>query len=268
MPPNEHLPVLLVVEAVSEFLEAPLLSPQTPAQPDLEIDLHYQSPDQSQWTNQVRLIEPLLDGLSLSEIVENSTHQDLSFLAQELGQSAENLMQVAVAARMEAAFSVAAPVFYAFLYQQTPSSLPTPLLDTSQDFTLIDALVQNIGSLIFALSADVQQGTLISAVALDLIDPRFTDRIPEIVKQLQALRVTDMLNQPYLVGTPRSLRSSARQRSPRHSSRLFRRPWQRIHSRCAISGALWETVSTASRRQSTSIERALSIGAFVKTMCR
>jgi hypothetical protein len=265
VPPNEHLPVLLVVEAVSEFLDTPLLSPQTPAQPDLEIDLHYQSPDQSQWTNQVRLIEPLLDGLSLSEIVENSTHQDLSFLAQELGQSAENLMQVAVAARMEAAFSVAAPVFYAFLYQQTPSSLPTPLLDASQDFTLIDALVQNLGSLIFALSADVQQGTLISAVALDLIDPRFTERIPEIVKHLQALRVTDMLNQPYLVGSTTLSQILGAAAVPAAQQQAFS---QALATNTQPMRNFWRTLGDGQHgftaAEASSIERALSIGAFVK----
>ena len=122
-------------------------------------------------------------------------------------------------------------------------------LDASQDFTLIDALVQNIGSLIFALSADVQQAALISAVALDLIDPRFTDRIPEIVKQLQALRVTDMLNQPYLVGSATLSQILGAAAVPAAQQQAFSQALGRIPSRCAISGALWEMVSTASRRQ-------------------
>ena len=118
----------------------------------LEIDLSFEPPDQSEWATLVRSIEPLLDGLTLSELVENSTHQDISFLAQELGKSTEAVMRVAVSARLEAAFKIPAPAFYAFLRQRVPAALPSPLLDASQNFTLIAPLVQSIASLIFGLS--------------------------------------------------------------------------------------------------------------------
>ena len=128
--------ILLVVEAQSEHLDAPLFSPLTQAQPTLEIDLNFEPPDQSEWATLVRSIEPLLDGLKLSDLVENSTHQDISFLARELSKSTEAVMRVAVSARLEAAFKIPAPAFYAFLRQQVPAALPSPLLDASQNFTL------------------------------------------------------------------------------------------------------------------------------------
>ena len=132
IPENAPQPVLLVVEALSDHLDEPLPSPLTQAQPDLEIDLNFEPPDQSEWATLVRSIEPLLNGVTLAELVENSTHQDISFLARELGTDTETIMRVAVSARLEAAFDIPAPAFYAFLRQQVPAALPSPLLDASQ----------------------------------------------------------------------------------------------------------------------------------------
>lgn len=184
IPENAPQPLLLVVEALSEYLDAPLLSPLTQAQPVLEVNLSFEPADQSEWATLVRSIEPLLDGLKLSELVENSTHQDISFLGQELSKSTEDVMRVAVSARLDTAFKIPAPAFYAFLRQQVPAALPSPLLDASQNFTLIAPLVQSIASLIFGLSPQVQTQTLTAAIALDLIGPQFTKQISQLVSEL------------------------------------------------------------------------------------
>src|SRR5262249_43408747 len=159
--------------------------PPTPAQADMKIDLAFEPPDQSEWVTLVRALEPLLDGLALGELVESSTHQDISFLARQLNKSAEAIMRVALSARLETAFTIPVPVFYAFLSQRVPATLPSPLLDASENFTLIAPLVQNIASLIFSLSADAQTQTITAAIALDLIGPQLTKEIPRLVDELQ-----------------------------------------------------------------------------------
>src|ERR1035441_10513448 len=194
-------PLLLVVEALSEHLDAPLLSPLTQAQQKQKINLSFEPTDQSDWAKLVRAIEPQLAGVALSELVENSSQHDLSFLAQELNTSTEALMRVTISARLEVAFKIPAPAFYAFLRQQVPSALPKPLLDASQNFTLIDPLVQTISSMIFGLSSQIQTQTLTSAIALDYIGSQITNRIATIVSELQAHHTTDLLNQPYVVGS-------------------------------------------------------------------
>ena len=97
IPGNAPQPVLLVVEAFSDFLDESLLSPLTQAQPDLAIDLNSEPPDQSEWATLVRSLEPLLNGVTLAELVENSTHQDISFLARELATDTETIMRVGFA---------------------------------------------------------------------------------------------------------------------------------------------------------------------------
>jgi hypothetical protein len=100
-PPPDDVPskLLIIVEASSEHLASPLLSPLVEAQPDLQIDLHVEPSDQSELAKLLRGITPLLDRLELTDLVENDEHQDLSFLARELGKTSEEIMRVVVAAR-------------------------------------------------------------------------------------------------------------------------------------------------------------------------
>ncbi len=265
VPERAPEPMLLVVEALSEYLDAPLLSPLTQAQPALEIDLTFEPPDESEWATLVRSMEPFLEGLKLSDLMETSTHQDISFLARELGKSTEVVMRVGVSARLDAAFKIPAPVFYAFLRQQVPAALPSPLLDASQNFTLIDALVARIGSLIFSLSAQVQTQTLTAAIALDLIGPQFTGQIAQLVSELQALHSTDLLNQPYLVGNATLAQLLDVAAVPQAKQQSFA---QALATNTQSMRNFWRTLGDGQHgftaAEASAIERTLSVGAFVK----
>ena len=258
-------PLLVVIEARSEHLDAPLFSPPTKAQPELTVDLAVGPADHSEWAMLTTAIEPLLNGVKLDELVEDKTHQDLTFLASELGKDTETLMRIAVAVRLQDAFELPAPAFYAFLRQRVPAALPSPLLDASQSFTLIGPLVQNIGSLIFALSADVQTQTLTAAVALELIGPQFTDQIPALVAELQSHRATDLLGQPYLVGSSTL--------SELLDAGAIAQPQQQAFATALATNTqsmrnFWRTLGSGksglTMQQASTIERTLSVGAFVK----
>lgn len=267
VPENNPQPLLLVVEATSKHLDAPLVSALTPAQPTLEIDLNLEPTDQSEWTNLVHSIEPLLDGLALCEIVENSTNQDISFLALELGKSTEVVMRVAVSARLETAFGIPAPVVYAFLCQRVPAALPNQLLDAGQNFTLIAPMVQRIASLIFGLSAEVQTQTLTAAIALDLIGPQFTDQIPQLVSELQALHATDLLHQPYLAGntTPAQLLEVAGIEPAKHAAfgQALASSTQPMHE---FWRKLGEGQHGITATEASAIEHTFSVGALVDNL--
>jgi Tc toxin complex TcA C-terminal TcB-binding domain/ABC toxin N-terminal region/Neuraminidase-like domain/Salmonella virulence plasmid 28.1kDa A protein len=257
--------LLIVVEALSEFFEKPLYSAVTPAQADQQIDLSLEQPDDSEWGTLVRGITPLLEGLALGDLVENSSHQDISFLAQELNQSTEAMMRIAVSARLEAAFKIPAAAFYAFLRQRVPAALPSPLVDASQNFTLIDPLVQNIGSLIFTLSADVQRRTLTAAVALNYIGQQFTAQIQQLVEELQAQRATNLLNQPFLVGSATLGQLLNVASLPEARQQAFS---QALATNTLSMRNFWRTLADGkhgvSASEASSIERILSVGAFVK----
>ena len=265
VPQNPPAPILIVVEAVSEYLDAPLSSPATTAQPVLEIDLNLAPVDESEWATLVRSIEPLLDGVKLDDLVEDQKRQDIAFLAQELSQSTDVLMRIVISARLESAYDIAAPAFYAFVRQQVPAGLPSPLLDASQSFTLIDPLVQNIASLIFSLSVQTQTQTLAAAVALDLIGPQFTDQIPQIVNQLGALRATDLLSQPYLVGSSSLAQLLDVAGLAQSKQQVFAKA---LAGNTQSMRNFWRTLGTGdsglTAAEASTVERTLSIGAFVK----
>ena len=265
IPEDASQPVLVIAEARSEHLAAPVFSPLAEAQPDLLLDLYAEQLDESEWTTRLRSIVRLLDGLKLTDLVENTDLQDITFLARELKTDTESVMRVAVSARLEAAFAVPAPAFYAFLRQHVPSGLPSPLLDASQNFTLIDALVHSIGSMIFALSADVEQHTLTAAVATGLIGAQYTAQIPKIVGQLQALHTTDLLNQPYLIGKATLGQLLGVLQLPQAKQQTFA---QALATNTQRMRNFWRTLGDGQHgftaAEASGIERTLSIGAFVK----
>jgi hypothetical protein len=258
-------PLLVIVQALSEFLDAPLFSPLTAAQKILQIDLSLEPADESEWTTLVHAIQPFLGSLTLAGLVEDTSHQDLSFLSKELSKGTDVLMRVAVAARMEATFKIPAPVFYAFLRQQAPADLPSPLLDASQSFTLIDSLVQSLGAKIFAMPAQSQKQVLTAAVALSYISALFTKQIPQLVTQLQALHITGLLNQPYQVGSTTLGQLLTVATIPAEKQEAFA---QALAANTQSMRSFWRTLGDGQHgltaAEASAIERTLSIGAFVK----
>jgi hypothetical protein len=265
IPEDAPKPLQLIVEALSEYLDAPLFSQQTAAQKTLVIDLSLEPADQSEWATLIRSIEPFLGGLTLAEVVESTRHHDISFLATETGNSTDTIMRVAVSARLQSAYKIAAPAFYAFLRQNVPAALPASLLDASQNFELIDVLVQSVASMIFGLSAAVQTQTLTAAVALDLIGPQFTSQIAQLVTELQSQQAADLLGQTYLVGSATLAQLLDVASIPAAKQQAFA---QTLSTNSQSMRNFWRTLSNGrsgfTAAEASGIERTLSVGAFVK----
>ena len=138
--------VLVVVQARGGGLELPLESPETPVAPVLTINLAATPADSSDYGTLLRSVTPLLQGLSLQDVVENDQHHDVTFLSDSIsGRDKEQIMRLVVASRAERRLEVPAPAVYAFLVARVPTSLPASLLDASQNFAAIDSLVQHVG---------------------------------------------------------------------------------------------------------------------------
>jgi hypothetical protein len=266
LPCEAPSPVLLVVEAHEDALEAPLRSQLLEARPKLRVDLEATARDRSELAALEAALRPFLDQLELTDLVENDRHRDITFLASELKTNPENVMRVAVCARLEAAFRVPAAAFYAFVRQRVPVSVPAPLLAAAgEDFELIDPFVRSIGSLVFALAPALQTQTLEAAVTGHLIGAQYEAEIPGLVAQLQAERAQDLLARPYVVGKPGLGELLDLAKLPAGKQQAFA---QALTTNTLSMRAFWATLGDGTHGltapQASSVERTLAIGAFVK----
>ncbi|HEY4244920.1 MAG TPA: neuraminidase-like domain-containing protein [Kofleriaceae bacterium] len=199
---NEPRRVLLRVTAIVPHpgkAEQQLVSPLVPAAKDVTIDLAAGQADTSELAAHLVAMAPALGKLSLAQLEESATHTDLSYLAAETDIPVEEVLAVALAARLSSRWKLPPAAFYAFLRLRVPPSIPSPLLPATDGFEQIDALLARIGADIIALAADVQRATLATAIAEDLIPQGL--QADTLVAELQALRGASALDQPYGVGT-------------------------------------------------------------------
>lgn len=157
-------------------------------------------PGHAEFEERLFALRPALDGAKLTDVVENEANQDISFLARETDLKHDEVMELVVAYRLAERTKLAPEVFYAFLRQGLPPSRPDSLLRASDEFRRIDVLVQELGSGIAALDAEVQREILQRALALNHVPLGLKGKLDDIVTKLQALKVSDVLERPYLVG--------------------------------------------------------------------
>jgi hypothetical protein len=257
--------LLIVVEVRSRHFDAPIKSPITVAEPDLRIDLEAQPLDRSEYATLLRAIDPLLEDLTLLDVVETDQLHDISFLAQETRTSTEQIMRVVIAARLEAAFDIPAAAFFAFLHQRVPAALPSPLLEASQGFSLIDPLVHRIASLIFSLSPDLEKRTLETAVQQNIIGPQFSAEITDLVDRFQARRTLNALNQPYVVGKATLGQLLETAQLPNEKQDAFAKA---LVNNTQSMRNFWRAISDGQHgftpAEASAVQRTLEIGAFVK----
>lgn len=157
-------------------------------------------PGHAEFDQRLLALRPALEGAKLTDVVEDEAHQDISFLARETDLKRDEIMELVVAHRLAERTKLAPEIFYAFLRQGLPPSRPDSLLRASDGFQRIDVLVQDLGSSIAALDAEVQKEILQRALALNYVPLSLKGNVDDIVGKLQALKVTEVLERPYLVG--------------------------------------------------------------------
>jgi len=265
IPKNPPGVVLIFVETILPYHEEKVKSELTVARPELEIDLHASEKDTSEFALLLRSVLPLLEGLPLAEVVETTEHQDITFLAKETNKTKEQIIRLVIAERLGLAYQLPAAAFFAFLFQRIPSSLPSPLFDATEDFTLIDGLVQRIGSLTFALSSSVQQATLEKAIQKNIIGKRFAKNLPEILNRLNQHRSTNALQQPYLVGKTSLTDLLNIAQLPKKKHDAFANA---LTQNTQKMSRFWSTLGNGqhgfTQEEALSIQRTLSMGILVK----
>lgn len=134
-------------------------------------------------------ITPLLDGLtSPADLVENTEHQDITFLSNETGQDRQRINFLAVAYRSKNQTGQPAEAFYGFFRKGLPTDLP--------------ALLAN--------SRETLRSALEAAIEENIIPARLKDEVENILNHLQDLDVEQpvfLVNPAVLFGNLNDLRS-------------------------------------------------------------
>jgi hypothetical protein len=125
--------------------------------------------------------------------------------------------------------------------------------------------VQNIASLIFALTPELQTNTLTAAVETELIGQQFAQQIPDLVKQFQSHRVNNLLNRPFSTGNTTLAQILDVVALPKDKQAAFSEALANNNQRMRD---FWRTLKTGqlgvSPSDAESIRQALSLGALVK----
>lgn len=194
----------IVVKALNQqstvWLESPVIFG---AQPVEQVDLMdgggvYAGP--SAFEAIMAAIQPSLDSLPIGQLVETADHPDITFVAGDSGQDPEHIMELVVSHLLFQTTALPPEAFYAFLRQNLPTTVPKSLLAASDKFTKIDVLLHNTLAGIAALTPDVQETALDHALQRNVIPLKLKAQEDQILQQLQTLRVSSTLEQPYLTG--------------------------------------------------------------------
>jgi len=157
-----------------------------------------------------RHIKPELGQLRLEQLEESTVHQDLTYLSDHTGKSKEDLMKLALSHRMGETSGLSPVVCYAFVRQNLPASLPGALVESTQQWQLIDRLVENTLLGIALMEPALQRKAIEAAVTDNLVPRGLLTQMDAVLEQLRQLRVDFTLLKPILVGNA-SLRSVLQQ---------------------------------------------------------
>ncbi|UVI32917.1 Tc toxin subunit A-related protein [Paenibacillus spongiae] len=147
-----------------------------------------------------KALKPELGELKLEQLEESAVHQDLTYLAKHTGKSADDIMKLALASRMGAKSGLAPDVCYAFLRQNLPVSLPGALIESTQQWQLIDRLVDNTLAGVIFMEEALQKQAIESAIRSNYVPRTWLANLDAVIAQLNQLRTAYALNSANLSG--------------------------------------------------------------------
>jgi peptidoglycan hydrolase-like protein with peptidoglycan-binding domain len=157
-----------------------------------------------------QVLEKLLNktlgqGFSIGKIEESNTHKDISYLRKETGLAAEDIMKMTLAARTAEKVNrtyLTSEVFYAFIRQNQPHTIPGDLLpDYPEEWNAwINMLVDRCSDGIALLDKEIQEDILASALKQNYISRRVATDLPQVLNALSELQTDLVLEKPLLDG--------------------------------------------------------------------
>ncbi len=157
----------------------------------------------SEYERLMGAVTPVLAGKALKDVEESQAKQEITHLALSSGVATESVMRLVLVHQAAAALADAATgpdALYAFVGQNLPPGLPSDLIGSTEDWTVIDALVERTVRGIVFMEAELQESTLETAAQQNLIPIGTVRNKAQALAALAAKRQTFALEKPILVG--------------------------------------------------------------------
>jgi peptidoglycan hydrolase-like protein with peptidoglycan-binding domain len=157
----------------------------------------------SEYEERMKAVVKVLEGLAITDLVETADSQEITHVAINSGLSTDDVMRLVLSARAAQSLNsapVGAEVFYAFIRQNEPATLPSDLLGSTQQWTLIAHLVELAVNGVVFLDPDLQGQIFDNAVTENLIPISVGRNKAAILAELATLRQTFTLEKPILIG--------------------------------------------------------------------
>lgn len=148
-------------------------------------------------------VNKVIGQAKLAELVETAEDHQISRAAQAAGLVDEDVMRLVLAHRVAAQLQQAqlgAEAVYAFIAQNLPPSLPGNLLQSTEDWSLIDQVVDLAANGLVFMEDELKALAFDNAVTLNLMPIAVGLQKQAILAALAQLKQTYVLNKPILVG--------------------------------------------------------------------
>ncbi|MET8354764.1 neuraminidase-like domain-containing protein [Micromonospora sp. NPDC005206] len=141
--------------------------------------------------------------VGLLNLEETDSVQDITHVSVNTGLGVNDVMRMVVAARVAAEIDtppVDTAAVYAFIRQNLPPSLPSDLLQSTQQWTLVDQVVERVANGLVFLDPALQLEAFDNAVRENYIPISIGTGRDGILAALAAARETYVLEKPILIG--------------------------------------------------------------------
>ena len=126
----------------------------------------------SEFEQRLNAVNKVLSGVSIAEIEETEQRQEVTHVALNSGLSQEDVMRVVLSFRTAQNINSATirpDVLYAFIAQNLPPNLPSNLLVSTNEWELIDNLVEQIANGLVFMESDLQSLAFDNAIKENLV---------------------------------------------------------------------------------------------------
>lgn len=157
----------------------------------------------SEYERRMKAVSRVLGSLPVADLVESEQSQEITHVALNSGLSQDDVMRLTLSARAARALNtppIGLEVCYAFIRQNMPAALPSDLLSSTEEWTLIDELVDLASNGLVFTDPELQTHVFDNAVAENLIPVAVARNRETILARLAALRQTFALDKPILAG--------------------------------------------------------------------